>query len=261
LNTTIDGQNISYDLAGAGDYVFLLHGWGADRSLFAALASNLAERYTVVSLDFPGFGQSEEPKNAWDVGDYASFTAKFIAQFDCKKAILLGHSFGGRVIIKMTGMTGLPFEITKIILVDSAGILPQRTWKYHMRVRAYKTGKIIWNSTPMKTIFPNALEGYKKKLGSADYAKASETMRKTLVKTVNEDLEPLLKNIKAQTLLIWGENDTATPLSDGEKMKQALSEAGTDVGLVVLKGAGHYSFLDQQFTFLRVVRSFLQMAV
>jgi pimeloyl-ACP methyl ester carboxylesterase len=135
-------------MTGMGDFVFLLHGWGADRSLFAALANDLAERYTVVSLDFPGFGQSEEPHSAWDVGDYASFTVKFIEQFACKKVILLGHSFGGRVIIKMTGLTALPFEITKIILVDSAGIIPQRTWKYHMRVRAYKTGKKIWNSTP-----------------------------------------------------------------------------------------------------------------
>jgi pimeloyl-ACP methyl ester carboxylesterase len=261
LKTVIDGLEINYDIIGTGDYVFLLHGWGANHKLFSKLAKDISEKYTVVSLDFPGFGKSQEPRDAWGVSNFADITVKFIQQFPCEKAILLGHSFGGRVIIKMSGMTDLPFEIAKIILVDSAGILPKRTMKYKLRVRAYKIGKTIINFAPIKKKFPNALENYKRKLGSPDYSNASEIMRNTLVKTVNEDLEPLLKNIKPQTLLIWGENDTATPLEDGKKMEKAISEAGTDVGLVVLKDAGHYSFLDQQYIFHRVVRSFLKMAV
>ena len=84
-------------------------------------------------------------------------------------------------------------------------------------------------------------------------------MREVLIKTVNEDLQPLLQNIKAQTLLIWGENDFETPVSDAYKMEKAIAESGTDVGLVILKNAGHYSFLDQMHVFHKVIKSFLKI--
>jgi len=57
-------------------------------------------------------------------------------------------------------------------------------------------------------------------------------MRKILVKVVNEDLRPLLKDIKAPTLLIWGDKDTATPLYMGKIMEEEIP----DSGLVILEG-------------------------
>ena len=80
-------------------------------------------------------------------------------------------------------------------------------------------------------------------------------MRQTLVKVVNEDLTPLLSEIKQNTLLIWGENDTATPLSDGQLMEKLIKNSG----LVTLKNAGHYSFLEQQFIFNKVISSFMKL--
>ena len=111
------------------------------------------------------------------------------------------------------------------------------------------------SSCIVKKFFPDALENFRKKMGSADYAAASPMMRQVMVKVVNEDLEPYLPNIKAPTLLVWGVNDTATPLSDGEKMEKLIPDAG----LVKLENAGHYSFLEQQFTFNRVMCSFMKI--
>ena len=255
MTVTIKGLDVNYDVKGNGDYVFLLHGWGANLTLFDALANVISEKYTVVSLDFPGFGSSEEPKEIWDVSAYTEFMVEFIRRFECKKVILIGHSFGGRVIIKTSALPDLPFSIEKIILVDSAGVLPKRTLKYKVRLRAYKLGKTFLNLGLVKKRFPHALDNYRKKMGSSDYNSASEIMRNILVKTVNEDLTPLLKNIKAPTLLIWGENDTATPVSDGQLMEKGIADAG----LVVLKGAGHYSFLDQPLAFHKIVKSFLNI--
>jgi len=253
LNVNIKDLNINYDVKGSGNYVFLLHGWGSNLKLFDALANVISEKYTVVSLDFPGFGLSDEPKEVWDVSAYSEFMVEFIQKFKCEKVILVGHSFGGRVIIKLSNMPDLPFSIEKIILVDSAGVRPKRTLKYKVKVGIYKTGKAFFSFGPVKKMFPNTLDNYRKKMGSSDYNNASETMRNILVKTVNEDLTHLLKNIKAPTLLIWGENDTATPVSDGQLMEKNIENAG----LVVLKGAGHYSFLDQAFAFHKIVKSFL----
>ena len=84
---------------------------------------------------------------------------------------------------------------------------------------------------------------------------SSPMMRQVMVKVVNEDLEPYLPNIKCPTLLVWGVNDTATPLSDGEKMEKLIPDAG----LVKLENAGHYSFLEQQFIFNRVMCSFMKI--
>ena len=78
-------------------------------------------------------------------------------------------------------------------------------------------------------------------------------MRRILSKVVNEDLSDRLSLIKAPTLLIWGENDTATPLKDAKKMEQLIPDAG----LVSFPGCGHYSFLDNPGQFAAVLRSFL----
>lgn len=252
---SVNGIKINYEQKGEGDIIVLLHGWGSNIKLFANLIELLSKKYTVIAMDMPGFGESEEPPSAWCVDDYADFVIDFLKDHDTKKVMLLGHSFGGRVIIKLNSRKDLPFEITKVILVDSAGILPPKSNKKSFRTYYYKAGKAILSMGIVQKIAPDALENFRKKMGSADYAAASPLMRQVLVKTVNEDLEPLLPNIKCPTLLIWGVNDTATPLSDGEKMEKLIPDAG----LVKLENAGHYSFLDQQYTFNRVMSSFMKL--
>ena len=251
----VNGININYEQKGSGDLVVLLHGWGSNIKLFANLTELLSQKYTVVAMDMPGFGMSDEPPSAWCVDDYVQFVIDFLADYDNKKITFLGHSFGGRVIIKLNSRTDLPFEIDRVILVDSAGILPPKSDKISMRTRFYKIGRKFLSTKLMQKLFPDALENFRKKMGSADYAAASPLMRQVLVKVVNEDLEPLLPNIKCPTLLVWGVNDTATPLSDGEKMEKLIPDAG----LVKLENAGHYSFLEQQFTFNRVMCSFMKI--
>lgn len=255
MTRNIGDINTNYTSTGNGDYVFLLHGWGSSLSVFTNISEIISKGYTTVCLDLPGFGDTDEPETPWDITAFAEYVVDFIKSFNCKRVILLGHSNGGRIIIKMTSLPNLPFEITKIILVDSAGILPRRTMKYKVRVKCYKFGKRVLNMSLLKKHFPNLIETYAKKLGSSDYGDASPIMRQSLVKLVNEDLAPLLHNITASVLLIWGENDTATPLSDGQLMEKLIPGSG----LVVLKGAGHFSFIEQQYTFNRVVKSFLGM--
>ncbi|MBR2284314.1 MAG: alpha/beta hydrolase [Ruminococcus sp.] len=252
---TVKGVRINYEEKGEGELIVLLHGWGSNIKLFNNLIGLLSKKYHVVAMDMPGFGESEEPPSAWEVSDYVQFVLDFLSDYPDKEVMLLGHSFGGRVIIKLCSRTDLPFTVSRVILVDSAGILPPKSNKKSLRTYYYKAGKAVLSTKLAQKIAPDALENFRKKMGSADYAAASPLMRQVLVKTVNEDLEPLLPNIKCPTLLIWGVNDTATPLSDGEKMEKLIPDAG----LVKLENAGHYSFLEQQFTFSRVMCSFLKI--
>lgn len=257
--TNIDGIEINYDFRGEGNkedtLVVLLHGWGSNIKLFDNLMSLISVKYPAAALDMPGFGLSQEPEEPWDVGRYTDFVIKFIESFGYKKVILLGHSFGGRVIIKMLTQREISFEVPKIIMVDAAGIKPVKTFKQKARQRVFKVGKWFYNLSLVRKISPDGLKNWRNKFGSADYNDASEIMKLTLIKTVNEDLKDFLPQIKADALLIWGENDTATPLSDGQTMEKMIKNSG----LVTLKNAGHYSFLEQQYTFNKVIKSYLKI--
>ena len=97
------------------------------------------------------------------------------------------------------------------------------------------------------------LDARRAKAGSSDYASASPMMRRILSRVVNEDLTDRLPLVKVPVLLVWGENDTATPLSDARTMERLIPDAG----LVSFPGCGHYSFLDNPVQFAAVLRSFL----
>ncbi len=251
--TTIGEKRITYELRGETHspetVALFLHGWGASGRSFGRLLDTVGEKYLTLAPDLPGFGGSEEPDEPMGVDGFVDTALAFLAQWQPKTVLLFGHSYGGRMCIKLCARRGLPFGIEKVTLFDAAGILPHRSLKYHIKVRSYKLGKAILKP------FPKLLEKFKAGRGSADYNAASPVMRGCLVKAVNEDLEPLLPNIQAPTLLIWGENDTATPLSDGKKMEKAIPDAG----LVVIPGGSHFSFLDDMYTCERVLRSFLKI--
>ena len=251
MTITIDNIPVNYFSMGpdSDEAVVMLHGWGANCELFRAAASVIAAKYTVVAPDFPGFGQTPEPPGEWTVDDYTDLTVKFIASLGLKKVILLGHSFGGRVIIKMANRAALPYEITKIILVDSAGIRPEKTSEQKMKENVSKFGKKLLSGTP------KLLNKLQSMTGSQDYRDASPLMRRILVNVVNEDLKDLLPGIRQSTLLIWGTADTATPLSDAKLMEQLLPDAG----LAEIPGVGHYSFLENPVLFNAIISSFLKL--
>ena len=98
------------------------------------------------------------------------------------------------------------------------------------------------------------IDAMRAKRGSSDYNNASPMMRNILSKVVNEDLKHCMPKIQAPTLLVWGENDTATPLADAKIMERLIPNAG----LVSFPGCGHYSFLDNPLQFAAVLRSFLK---
>ena len=152
----------------------------------------------------------------------------------------------------MFSLSNLPFEIERVCLVDAAGIKPKKSLGQKLSLLCYKGGRKILSLPPFKKLFPNAIETWRKKRGSADFNNASEVMKKTLVLAVNEDLTNCLKNITAPTLLFWGDKDDATPLSDAKIMEKRIPDAG----LVVLEGGSHFSFLENTPFFLRVADSF-----
>ncbi len=255
MQIEVDDYNISYRITGSGDKtVVMLQGWGTEFGIYDSVADAINDKYTFVQFDFPGFGASDEPREPWDVDAYADFFLHFMQALNIEKASLIGHSYGGRVIIKLASRD-IPFEIENIVLVDSAGIVPQKTLSQRFRIRSYKILKKIFDVKAVYTLFPELVEDWKSRQGSADYQNASPVMRRCLVLAVNEDLRHLLPNIRQDTLLIWGRDDTATPLSDAKLMESMLPNCG----LVVLDSCGHYSFLEQPVLFRSILRSYFRI--
>lgn len=251
LETVVNGIRVNYEVMGQGQTVLLLHGWASSLEPYRRLMNQLSAKYRVIALDFPGMGGSQEPNEPWDVDGFADFVLAFLEQFRLDRLSLVGHSYGGRVIIKLANRQ-LPFAIDKIVLIDSAGIKPPASKKKSLRQRIYKLGKWFLSLKPVAKCFPGALEKLRVRFGSADYAAASPMMRQCLVRAVNEDLSHLLPGIHAPTLLVWGDLDTATPISDARQMEKAIPNAG----LAVIPGTGHFSFVENPQLFARIMASY-----
>jgi len=258
MNVNIDGYNIRYKITGEGENVaVMLQGWGTELGMYDTVAEAICEKYKVVQFDFPGFGESDEPREPWNVDAYADFFCKFMQELQITKATLIGHSYGGRVIIKLAAREAIPFEIDRIVLMDSAGVLPKKTVKQKINIYKYKCLKKIVNMNLVYALFPEIIDDWRQRQGSADYRNASEMMRKCLVMAVNEDLTELLPRIKQETLLVWGDLDTATPISDAKLMESKIPNAG----LVVLEGTGHFSFLEKPAVFKNIMKSYFKIGV
>ncbi len=248
----ISGVRVHYDETGPSDGrpVVLMHGWGCSFSTVRSIAAILEPGMHVFNLDLPGHGKSPEPPTVWGVGEYTDMVKAFIDKLGLEDPVPIGHSFGGRIAIMLASQRPL----TKMMLVDAAGIKPVRPLKYYIKVYSFKTAKHVLPALLGRKRAQKILDAWRGKAGSDDYRQASPLMRQIMSKAINQDLTPLLPDIKASTLLVWGAKDSATPLRDARIMEKYIPDAG----LVTFADAGHYSFLDQPGQFRAVVREFFK---
>ncbi|MBP5554507.1 MAG: alpha/beta hydrolase [Lachnospiraceae bacterium] len=252
MDITIDGLKIAYKFTGSGETTaVILQGWGTSYPLYDVVASCLTSKYRVLQFDLPGFGSSQEPPESWSVDQFTDFFIKLMEALDIKKTVLIGHSYGGRMIIKLVARDNIPFEIENIVLIDSAGVMPKRSFGQKVRVFRYKILKKFLNFKPVYLMFSELIELWKSTQGSEDYRNASPVMKGCLVKAVNEDLTHLFEKNKYDTLLIWGDKDDATPLSDAKIMEKLMPSAG----LAVIPGTGHFSFAENVPMFTGIMKA------
>lgn len=244
----IHGVNTCYMVEGSGNDMILLHGWGQNKEMMANIFEHFKGRFRVFSLDFPGFGESDNPPEAWGVPEYEEFLEDFIEVNGIHNPILIGHSFGCRVAIRYAAKH--PDNVRKMCLTGAAGIRPKHGLDWQIRTKAYKAGKWFLKATGQN----EKLEEMQKNAGSEDYRNAQGVMKPTFVKVVNDDVSDILKDVKCSTLLVWGDLDTAAPLWMGQQMEKEMPDAG----LAIFEGDDHWAYWHQPDRFNAVLDIFLK---
>jgi pimeloyl-ACP methyl ester carboxylesterase len=256
LKNTYGGVTLAYTISGEPSPnrpdILLLHGWGVDHTSLNMFLEGLSSDARVIAIDFPGFGESPEPSEPWDNRRYSELIETFIQDEKLRSPVLICHSFGGRVALDLASRK--PDLVGKLVLMGSAGVRPKHKTSYYAKLYSFKAVRVLARIPGFHWLLSDFLTQYRQKYGSADYQKASEIMRRTLSKVVDENLTPVMKHIKAPTLLIWGDKDTATPIEHAKIMEENIPGAG----LVVYEGQGHYAFLNKAPETLRIIHKFIE---
>lgn len=250
----LDGIPMRYLETGRGkETAVILQGWGTDHKIYSLIISELAKKYRVIFPLLPGFGGEKEPKEPMSVSDYASLVNSLLRTLNIASADFFCHSYGGRIFFKLSASESTFTRANRVILCDVAGIMPKRNAYSKFKVKLFKFTRKLISTAVMRFLYPTLLDELNAKSGSEDYRNASPVMRQTLVLAVNEDLRHAIPSVKASTLVMWGKNDDAVPLSDAYYIESAIA----DSAVVVFENSGHFPFATEWNAFRSVMSSFL----
>lgn len=190
--------------------IVLLHGWSARAEKFENLRLELEKLdWKVLNLDMPGFGLAA-PKEVWGVSEYANWA---LEQIDKKwkrgTYVVFGHSFGGRLTIKMAAQD----QINKAVICAPGGLSRPNLIKRLLFGLMAKIGKLFGLDKYRWLLYKLAREH--------DYEKAGGIMKHVFKKVVAENLSPLLEKINIPTLVLWGKQDKIVPHTDAKKFRNA----------------------------------------
>jgi len=235
--TEVAGLSIRYLQGGTGSPAVVLHhstgslGWLPFYDL-------LAENYTVIVPDFPGYGQSERPSWAREPRDLALILDAFLRKIDLHEITLIGLGLGGFIAAEIASFEKDRLE--RLVLVGAAGVQPtsgeivdQMLIDYHEYVQAG-----FYDSDKYVEIFGDELEKVTKELW--DYSREMTARISWSPYMFSRRLLPLLSEVTTPTLLIWGEHDLIVPLNCGEQYEKAFPNSN----LKVLKNVGHLVELE-----------------
>lgn len=201
--------------------VIILHGWAKNLDKWNDFLKNLDENR--IDYEFPKIpGLTENLNEIWTLDSYVKWLRNLTDKQE-EKVILIGHSNGGRIALAFTNL--YPEKVEKLILIDSTGIyhneLPLKIKRVVFKTLA-KIGKKFTSSKTIKNLLY-------KLAGESDYKDLNENVKQTMINLISVDLKPMLSLIKIPTLIIWGKEDTITPLSDGILMNKLIKNSKLEI--------------------------------
>jgi len=255
----IQELKVNYQVVGAGRPVIILHGWGSRADLWTPVQEKIAScGFKVIVPDLIGFGQSDPPLTGWRVDDYVSWFEDFIQKISERHQefkepfFLVGHSFGGRIAIKIAA--GRSLSLKGLVLCGAAGLPPETSLKLRMLSGLAKSGSNLIKKMKLDWLHDSARDFYYRLLHQHDYLKVSRTMKDTFRLVVEEDLSGCLPAIETPTLIIWGEKDYIVPIEQAHRFHQAIKGSQ----LKIIKEIGHSPQLEAPEKLVELLQHFFQ---
>ena len=235
--TTVDGFRIRYYTLGPenGRPVVLVHGLGGRAEDWEKLAPYLRKAgYRVYLPDLPGFGQSDKPENfSYSVTDQAKIVVGFFDAVGLKQVDLGGWSMGGWLVQLVAAKN--PDRVSRLMLFDSAGLYVKPEWdtKLFTPISPAEVEKLDKLLMPHPPHLPDFVSRDILRV-SREHAPIIQRSLDTMLQG-RETTDALLPQLKMRGLIVWGELDQITPLSEGEKIHKLIPQSQMDV----VAGCGH----------------------
>jgi len=220
--------------------LIFLHGWAGSWQTWHPILERLKGNYNLFAIKLP------YPTNkALTLDDYCQFVLDFIKEKHLQKPILVGHSFGGAIAIKIASEH--PKLVKSIVLASPAAIrhpLP-KLW------RALQTVVVPFKPA-LKSI--RHLVYKLPPLRASDYQVLNTASEKTTFQNLlQSDLSNLIPKINCPALILWGDEDSSTPLTDGLKIHSLIPQSV----FYSFPNSGHFFFLDHQQEFSQKIIDFI----
>lgn len=240
------------------DPIIILHGWvkGGKGARYDRL-KNLLERqgYSVFVPDLPGFGNNPLKKEELEFEDYVQFAKKYIEDVlhtsKRNKVILIGHSFGGRIAIKIS--SDYPTLVGKLVLTGASGIThPLPSLKKKIIFVITKLVRPIFTIFPFSLLYTFFRKLIYQMIGEMDYFNAGN-LAKTFKNVYQVNIVKDLQHISVPTFLLWGENDTYIAPTDGKFMQENIPNSK----LIIIPHATHKLPYENPDIFVKKVLAFI----
>ena len=256
---TLGGATLRYDRAGAGPTVLLIHGWLGNRSFWERQVAALRDRFTVVTVDLRGHGESSPPRTGYTIAGMAADLEQLVRAIAAPRVALVGWSMGGMIAQELARRLG--DRVTGLVLVGTtAGALADAKNPHAQLEVAEQIRKgVAEDFRGFVRTFAASL--FKAGAASPLLAWATGQMQRTpphvaeacLESILSADLRDKLSAVKVPTLVIHGRHDAILPLAMGEEIKKGIPGAQ----LAVFEESGHSPGLEEPERFNEMVGAFL----
>jgi len=228
--------------------LLIVHGWGDSSAGWLAFGKQLAWQYQVVVVDLPGFGRTDMPHDVWGLDEYAAFVAAFMKKINLTPFAIIGHSNGGAIAIR--GLAQGVLHADKLILLASAGVRSEYKGRKRILRVVAKTGKALVMPLP-DTIKQRLRRKLYTTVGSDMLV--AEHLQETFKRVVGDDVQADAAQLNMPVLLVYGQNDIATPSVYGRLLHERIDGST----LEIIGDAEHFLHTDQPEKVLKIVEGFL----
>ena len=248
-------QQIYIDDIGKGFPLVLIHGYLGSSEMWFLQKKFLSKNYRIIAPALPGFGESHDVKSLNSINKMAQMLIKLINEKNINKFHLLGHSMGGMIVQEMAKISGEKIKKLICFATGSIGDIPDRFESIDTSIEKLKEEGI---KETVKRIPPKwFVKGQKAKnyylCENAVKQIKEVTAYNALVAMKNWRGYENLKNIKQDTLIIWGDKDVSYNFDQVDTLKKNISSSQ----LEIFKGCGHNVHLEESQKFNETVKNFL----